>query len=164
MPSRCPRRTDRLIGNYFFQQTQVGKYNTFDTRLDWNASGSDLFFFRFSYDNTSSNQNSQLAQNGSNPPLNASGQQNYLHGRGYDLGYTHTFSPRAVNEARIAYNRDNYGYLPPNYGISVGEELGINHTNLGSAANTGGPLTGGYGTELTYTGDFGPFESSAKHL
>ncbi len=24
--------------------------------------------------------------------------------------------------------------------------------------NTGGPLTGGYGTELQYTGDFGPFE------
>ena len=153
-----PTRTDRLIGNYFFQQTQVGKYNTFDTRLDWNASASDLFFFRYSYDNTSSNQNSQLAQNGTYPPLNASGQQNYLHGRGYDLGYTHTFSPRAVNEARIAYNRDNYGYLPPNYGISVGEILGINHTNLGAAANTGGPLTGGYGTELTYTGDFGPFE------
>ncbi len=40
----------------------------------------------------------------------------------------------------------------------MGQELGINHTNLGAAANTGGPLTGGYGTELTYTGDFGPFE------
>ncbi len=153
-----PTRTDRLIGNYFFQQTQVGKYNTFDTRLDWNASTSDQFFFRFSYDNTSSDQNSQLAQNGTNPPLNASGQQNYLHGRGYDLGYTHTFSPRIVNEARIAYNRDNYGYLPPNYGISVGEELGIQNTTLGAARNTGGPLTGGYGTELQYTGDFGPFE------
>ena len=153
-----PTRTDRLIGNYFFQQTQIGKYNTFDTRLDWNASASDLFFFRVSYDNTSSNQNSQLAQNGSNPPLNASGQQNYLHGRGYDLGYTHTFSPRIVNEARIAYNRDNYGYLPPNYGVSVGAELGIQNTTLGAAVNTGGPLTGGYGTELQYTGDYGPFE------
>ncbi len=153
-----PTRTDRLIGNYFYQQTQVGKYNTFDTRLDWNASRSDLFFFRFSYDNTSSNQNSQLAQNGTNPPLNASGQQNYLHARGYDLGYTHTFSPRSVNEARIAYNRDNYGYLPPNYGISVGAELGIQNTTLGAAKNTGGPLTGGYGTELQYTGDYGPFE------
>ena len=153
-----PTRTDRLIGNYFYQQTQVGKYNTFDTRLDWNASGSDLFFFRFSYDNTSSNQNSQLAQNGTNPPLNANGQQNYLHARGYDLGYTHTFSPRSVNEARIAYNRDNYGYLPPNYGISVGAELGIQNTTLGAAKNTGGPLTGGYATELQYTGDYGPFE------
>ena len=153
-----PTRTDRLIGNYFYQQTQVGKYNTFDTRLDWTASTSDLFFFRFSYDNTSSDQNSQLAQNGTNPPLNASGQQNYLHARGYDLGYTHTFSPRAVNEARIAYNRDNYGYLPPNNGISVGEILGIQNTTLGAARDTGGPLTGGYGTELTYTGDYGPFK------
>ncbi|MBB5059378.1 hypothetical protein HDF16_004101 [Granulicella aggregans] len=153
-----PTRTDRLIGNYFFQQNQVGKYNTFDTRMDWNASSNDLFFFRVSYDNTSSVQNSQLAQNGTNPPLNASGQQNYLHGRGYDLGYTHTFSPRAVNESRIAYNRDNYGYLPPNYGISVGALLGISNTTLGAAKNTGGPLTGGFGTELQYTGDYGPFE------
>ncbi len=110
-----PTLTDRLIGNYFYQQTQIGKYNTFDTRLDWNPSPRDLFFLRFSYDNTSSNQNSQLARNGNAPLLNASGQQNYLHGRGYDLGYTHTFSPNIINEARIAYSRDNYGYLPPNY-------------------------------------------------
>ena len=153
-----PTLTDRLIGNYFFNQNQVGKYNTFDTRLDWHASQNNLFFFRYSYDNTSTNQNSQLAQNGTNPPLNASGQQNYLHARGYDLGYTHTFSPRAVNEARLAYNRDNYGYLPPNYGVSVGALLGIADTALGAAANTGGPLTGGTGSQLTYTGDFGPFE------
>ena len=155
-----PTRTDRLIGNYFFQQNQVGKYNTFDTRLDWNASSSNLFFFRFSYDNTTENTPSQLAQNGTNPPLEAGSNSgdNYLHGRGYDLGYTHTFSPRAVNEARIAYNRDNYGYLPTNYGVSVGAELGIQNTTLGAAKNTGGPLTGGYGTELQYTGDYGPFE------
>jgi Carboxypeptidase regulatory-like domain/TonB dependent receptor len=153
-----PTLTDRLVGNYFFQQNQVGKYNTFDTRLDWNASSSDLFFFRVSYDSTSQNQNSQLAQNGTAPLLNASGQENFLHGRGYDLGYTHTFSPHAVSEARIAYNRDDYGFLPPNFGTSVGAELGINDTTLGAAVNTGGPLTGGDGGQLTYTGDFGPYE------
>ncbi len=153
-----PNRTDRLVGNYFYQQTQIGKYNTFDVRLDWTASPSDLFFFRYSYDNTSSNQNSQLATNPGYPPLNASGQINYLHARGHDLGYTHSFSPRAVNEFRLAYNRDNYGYTPPNYGISVGEQLGIQHTALGAAANTGGPLTGPYDGALTYTGDFGPYE------
>ncbi len=153
-----PTRTDRLIGNYFYQQTQIGKYNTFDARTDWNASRSDLFFFRFSYDNTTSNQNSQLAQNPGYPLLNANGQLNYLHARGYDLGYTHTFSPRAVNEARLAYNRDNYGYTPPNFGQSVGAELGIQNTTLGAAAGTGGPLTGGYGLDLTYTGDYGGYE------
>ena len=153
-----PTLNDRLIGNYFYQQTRLAKYNTFDTRLDWNASQSDLLFLRFSYDNTSATINSQLAPNGNRPLLNANGQQNFLHGRGYDLGYTHTFSPRIINEARIAYSRDNYGYLPPNFGESVGAELGINDTTLGAAVNTGGPLTGGFGTELTYTGDFGPFE------
>ncbi len=153
-----PTRTDRLIGNYFYQQTQIGKYNTFDARTDWNASRSDQFFFRFSYDNTSSDQNSQLAVNPGHPLLNASGQINYLHARGYDLGYTHIFSPHAVNEARIAYNRDNFGYTPPNFGTSVGAILGISNTTLGAAANTGGPLTGGYGTDLTYTGDFGAYE------
>ncbi len=153
-----PTRTDRLIGNYFYQQNQVAKYNTFDTRMDWNASKSDLLFFRFSYDNTTSDQNSQLADNPGYPPLNASGQINYLHARGYDLGYTHTFSPRAVNQARIAYNRDNYGYTPPNFGVSAGALLGIQNTALGAAANTGGPLTGPYDGALTYTGDYGPYE------
>ncbi len=153
-----PTRTDRLIGNYFYQQNQIGKYNTFDTRLDWNASHRDLFFLRFSYDNTSSDQNSQLADNPGYPPLNASGQINYLHARGYDLGYTRTFSPRIVNEFRLAYNRDNYGYTPPNYGVSVGAILGIKNTTLGAAANTGGPLTGPYDGALTYTGDYGPYE------
>ena len=153
-----PTRTDRLQGNYFYQQNQIGKYNTFDTRLDWNASPSNLIFFRFSYDNTTSNQNSQLAQNGTNPPLNASGQINYLHARGYDLGYTHPFSPRSVNEFRVAYNRDNYGYTPPNFGQSVGAELGIQNTTLGAAAKTGGPLTGPYDGALTYTGDYGAYE------
>ncbi len=153
-----PTRTDRLIGNYFYQQNQIGKYNTFDTRVDWNASSSNLFFFRFSYDNTTSNQNSQLADNPGSPPLNASGQINYLHARGYDLGFTHTFSPRAVNEFRLAYNRDNYGYTPPNFGVSVGAILGIQNTTLGAAANTGGPLTGPYDGALTYTGDYGAYE------
>ena len=73
-------------------------------------------------------------------------------------GYTHTFSPHAVNEARIAYNRDNFGFTPPNYGQNVGPELGISNSGIGAAANTGGPLTGGYGTDLTYTGDYGPYE------
>ena len=45
------------------------------------------------------------------------------HARGYDLGYTHTFSTTVVNEAHIAYNRDNYGYQPPMYGDYVSKDL-----------------------------------------
>ena len=153
-----PSRTDRVEQNYLVQQSNNQKYNTFDARLDWTASRTDLFFFRFSYDNTTNNTNSAFPQNGTNPPLNAQGGQNFLHARGYDLGYTHTFSPRAVNEARIAYNRDDYGFLPSNNGISVGPILGIADSALGAAANTGQPLIGGTGTGFQYTGDFGPYE------
>ena len=153
-----PSRTDRVEQNYLTQQSNNAKYNTFDARLDWTASLSDLFFFRFSYDNTATNQTSAFPANGTSPQLNAQGQQNYLHARGYDLGYTHTFSPRAVNEARIAYNRDNYGFLPPDNGVSVGPILGIANSAIGAAAHTGQPLIGGTGTEFQYTGDFGPYE------
>ena len=152
-----PSRTDRVLNNYLTHNSSNAKYNAFDARLDWSASGKDLFFFRFSYDNSTSNQSSELDQNGSNPPLSANGQRNFIHARGYDLGYTHTFSPNAVNEARIGYNRVNYGFAPSNNGISVGQELGIANSALGAAAGTGGPLIGGTGTQLTYTGDFGLF-------
>ena len=153
-----PSRTDRVEQNYLTQQSNTAKYNTFDARLDWTASPTDLFFFRFSYDNTATLQTSSFPANGTSPQLNAQGQQNFLHARGYDLGYTHTFSPRAVNEARIAYNRDDYGFLPPNNGVSVGPILGIANSAIGAAAHTGQPLIGGTGTEFQYTGDFGPFE------
>jgi len=151
-----PSRTDRVLNNYLVQNNSVRKYNTFDARLDWNASAQDLLFFRHSYDNSTSNQASELAQNGTNPPLSANGQQNFLHARGYALGYTHTFSPHAVNEARLGYNRINFGFAPSNNGISVGRQLGIANSDVGAAAGTGGPLIGGSG-QMTYTGDFGLF-------
>ncbi len=152
-----PSRTDRVVNNYLTHNSSNSKYNTFDTRLDWNPSANNLFFFRFSYDNSTSSQGSELDQNGNNPQLSANGQKNFVHARGYDLGFTHTFTPHIVNQARIGYNRVNYAFAPSNSGISVGPQLGIANSAIGAAANTGGPLIGGNGTELTYTGDFGLF-------
>ncbi len=153
-----PSRTDRVLNNYLTGNSSNRKFNTFDTRLDWNPDSNNLFFFRFSYDNSTNNQSSELAQNGPNePPLSANGQQNFLHGRGYALGYTRTFSPHLVNEARLAYNRNNYGYAPSNNGVNVSAILGI-ASPITQASNEGGPLIGG-GSELTYTGDFGVFST-----
>ena len=151
-----PSRTDRVLQNYLVQNNSTTKYNTFDIRLDWNATPIDLFFFRFSYDNSTSDNQSELPQQPGHPPLSANGAENYGHARGYDLGYTHTFSPRAVNDARIAYNRDNYGFAPSNNGINVGAALGIAGES-GIAGTSGGPLIGGYGNEIEYTGDYGLF-------
>ena len=151
-----PTRTDRVLNNYLTDAHGTTAYNTFDVRLDWNPNSNNLFFFRSSYDNSVSANTSELAQNGPNePPLSANGQANFLHARGYDLGYTHTFSPTIVNEVRLAYNRDNYAFAPSNNGVDVGRVLGISGSDYG-LPNQGGPLIGG-GSELTYTGDYGLF-------
>ncbi len=151
-----PTRTDRVLQNYFVQNSSTTRYNTFDARFDWTASPTDLFFFRYSYDNSTSNNQSELPQQAGHPPLSANGAENYTHARGYDLGYTHTFSQHYVNEARIGYNRDNYGFAPSNAGINVSAALGFSPLT-GISANEGGPLIGGYNNEIEYTGDYGLF-------
>jgi hypothetical protein len=151
-----PSRSDRVVDNYFVDNSSTSNYNTFDARLDWNPSSSDLFFFRFSYDNSTSNNQSELPQQPGYAALSANGAKNYTHARGYVVGYTHTFNTHVVNEARIAYNRDNYGFEPSNYGTSAGAQLGIADTDLGQP-DSGGPLIGGGGSEIEYTGDYGLF-------
>jgi len=145
-----PSRMDRFIGNYLDTQTENNKYNTFDGRVDWNASPSDLAFFRYSYDNSVNKKTSEFA----NLPAGGGTGINPTHARGYDFGYTHIFSPTIVNEAHIAYNRDNYGYTPPLYGDYVSKNLGIVNANI-NEETTGGALIGGWKGDLEYTGDYG---------
>ncbi len=145
-----PTRTDRYLNNYLVTQTEANKYNTFDGRLDWNASPNNTAFFRFSYDNSVNTKSSEF------PMLPAGGGTgiNPTHARGYDLGYTHIFSATMVNEAHIAYNRDNYGYTPPFYGDPVSKNLGIVNANI-NMETSGGALIGGWKGNLEYTGDYG---------
>jgi len=145
-----PTRTDRYLNNYLDNQSESNKYNTFDGKIDWVASPNDQLFFRFSYDNSVNSKTSEFT----NLPAGGGTGTNPTHARGYDLGYTHTFSPTMVNEARIAYNRDNYGYMPPMYGQYVSKNLGIANANI-NAETTGGALIGGWKGDLEYTGDYG---------
>ncbi|WP_174240677.1 TonB-dependent receptor [Granulicella sp. S156] len=145
-----PTRTDRYLQNYLDTQSESNKYNTFDVRLDWNATSKDLAFFRYSYDNSVNSKTSEFA----NLPAGGGTGTNPTHARGYDLGYTHIFSQSIVNEAHIAYNRDNYGYTPPMYGDYVSKNLGIVNANI-NMETTGGALIGGYKGDLEYTGDYG---------
>jgi hypothetical protein len=148
-----PTRTDRVLENFLSQQRAANKYNTFDSRLDWHPGAQDILFFRFSYDNSTNSLTSDL---GPNLPAGSGSGSNYVHARGYDLGSTHTFSPRIVNEARIAYNRENFGYQPPNFGQDVSANLGIVNANR-NLETSGGALIGGTNTEIEYTGDYGLF-------
>jgi len=145
-----PTRTDRFKNNYLVQQQEKNKYNTFDGRLDWFAGPSDSAFLRFSYDNSVNTKTSEFP----NLPAGGGTGINPTHARGWDFGYTHIFSGNIVNEAHIAYNRDNYGYTPPMYGAYVSKNLGIVNANI-NQETTGGALIGGWKGDLEYTGDYG---------
>jgi Carboxypeptidase regulatory-like domain len=140
----------RYINNYLDTQSEANKYNTFDGRIDWNASPNNSAFFRFSYDNSVNTKTSEFAE----LPAGGGTGINPTHARGYDLGYTHIFPPNMVNEAHIAYNRDNYGYTPPFYGDPVSAKLGIVNANI-NQETSGGALIGGWKGNLEYTGDYG---------
>jgi len=146
-----PTNSNSALQNYSFQQQSSIKYNRFDARTDWSASSRDLFFFRFSYDNSVNGSTSKLG-----PALPHDAGTSYVHARGYDLGYTRTFNSKIVNEARLGYNRDNYGYQPPNFGQTISADLGIVNANR-SLGTSGGALIGGYNGQLEYTGDYGLF-------
>jgi hypothetical protein len=146
----APSRTDRYINNYLDTQSEANKYNTFDIRLDWNASAKNMAFIRFSYDNSVNTKTSEFT----NLPAGYGTGTNPTHARGWDIGYTHIFTQAMVNEAHIAYNRDNYGYTPPLYGDYVSKNLGIVNANI-NMETTGGALIGGYRGQLEYTGDYG---------
>ena len=151
-----PTRTDRILNNYAYAVQTGYNFNTFDIRLDWNRTDRDLYFLRMSYDNSANYNTSDFPQQANEPELSVNGNKNYTHARGWDLGNTHTFSPTIVNEARIAYLRDNYGFQPSNMGDNVAKDLGMIYAP-GLAGASGGPIIGASGSEITYTGDYGLF-------
>ncbi|MGD0733994.1 MAG: TonB-dependent receptor [Terracidiphilus sp.] len=145
-----PSRTDRYHNNYLDSQSETNKYNTFDGRIDWNAGPKDRAFARFSYDNSINAKTSEFTM----LPAGGGTGTNPTHARGWDFGYTHIFSNTVVNEAHLAYNRDNYGYTPPFYGDYVSKNLGIVNANI-NQETSGGALIGGWKGDLEYTGDYG---------
>ena len=145
-----PTNPNSALQNYSFQQQSSIKYNRFNARTDWNASPKDLFFLRFSYDNSVNGSTSKF------PALPHDAGTSYVHARGYDLGYTRTFNTKIVNEARLAYNRDDYGYQPPFFGTPISANLGIVNANR-NEETSGGALIGGNNGQLEYTGDYGLF-------
>jgi hypothetical protein len=143
-----PTRTG-VENNFLTHKQEFVHYNTFDTRLDYNPTQYDQAFLRFSYDNSNFTETPEL---GTLPSGFGTG-SSYTHARAWGFGYTHTFSPSIVNEARIGYNRDDYGYQPPFYGDPLSANLGIVNANR-NQETSGGALIGG-NAGIDYTGDYG---------
>ena len=138
-----------VSNNFLTHEQQFTHYNTADGRIDYTASPKDVLFARFSYDNSAFTKTPEL---GTLPSGFGTG-SSYVHARSYAMGYTRTFSPSLVNQLLVGYNRDNYGYQPPFYGVALSASLGIVNANR-NAETTGGALIGG-NAGIDYTGDYG---------
>ena len=138
--------------NYRTIRSDIRHFNTFDARLDYAAGSKDRTFARFTYDNSDFVRTSRLT----NLPAGFASGENLVHGRGYALGETHTFTGNLLNELRAGYNRYTFTNNPVFSGAPVSSSLGIVNanrtTNLG-----GGALIGGYQNQLEYTGDYGRY-------
>ena len=146
----------------------------FDVRLDERLGGSDNLFGRFSYDQAFS------FVPGGAPGLaesNAFGSNENLinHARNIGLGWSHIFSPKALNQASLGYDRI-FDYIASLGNFTCGSaKLGIPGADLGCSPsgtpNSGGSyseglvstdMTGGYWS----LGDRGysPFQGGTEHL
>lgn len=126
-----------LSNNY---QAQIGLGNTTDQtmdRVDQNLGDKARLFFRLAYQNTSLLQGSSNPINGFNVPL---------YDRNYAWGYTHTISPRAVNDLRVGYEKNQY--QSQNFFTSSNPAAG---TALGIPGFTTGPENPGI-PNLSVTG------------
>lgn len=133
-------------------EVQREHFNDFDIRTDWDIDPTDNMFVRFSYGQDEFTTNSQFP----NLPAGFATGQSFNHTRGVAIGETHIFNPNMVNELRIGWDRMFYGYTPPFDSIPICKNLGIPNCNT-SPLLGGGALIGGTGSELSYTGDYGPY-------
>jgi hypothetical protein len=138
-----------VVNNFLTHKQEYVHYNTFDLRFDWNATSKDTAFVRFSYDNSNFTETPEL---GTLPSGFGTG-SSYTHARAWGAGWTHIFSSSVVNELLVGYNRDDYGYQPPFYGVALSKNLGIVNANR-DIATSGGALIGG-NAGIDYTGDYG---------
>ncbi len=139
--------------NYQTIRNNITHYNTFDTRSDMNLGPNDRAFVRFVYDNSNFNRTSEFPL----LPAGFASGANFVHGRGYALGETHTFSSHIINEFRAGYNRYTFANVPVFSGEPISANLGIVNANR-NANLGGGALIGGNDNQLEYTGDYGAYK------
>jgi hypothetical protein len=152
-PSPNRTATSNVLDNYANTQFIENKYNDFDVRLDFHFTSKDNAFGRYSY----GQDNDQKTVSIVGVPSGFAAGSNNTHPRGVAAGETHIFTSNLINEFRFGYSRPFYGYINPFEGEPFSANLGIVNANRNSLLG-GGALIGGNNTNLSYTGDGGPYE------
>jgi hypothetical protein len=108
--------------NYASSPIQRDRNDLFDARIDHTYSPATQFSARYSFtDRTLFEPFSGVTQ------VFVPGYGNNVLRRGQNgmLGGTHVFSPRLINDARVAYNRVSNQVLVENPGVSVNRQIGL---------------------------------------
>ena len=141
-----------IENNYVNTQKEIRNFNDFDGRMDWVATKSDTLFGRYSYGQDIFTKTVSVV----GTPSGFAAGDNVAHPRGLVGGETHIFSASVVNEFRFGYTRPMFGYINPYEGVAWSQNLGILNANRSTLLG-GGALIGGWNSEISYTGDGGPY-------
>jgi hypothetical protein len=147
-----PTNPNLVQGNYEAIQHQITSFNDFDVRIDYTPTSKDRFFARYSYGQDGFTKTSLFPD----LPAGFATGQNQNHPRGAVAGYTRTITPNILNEFRASYVRPEFGYIPPFFGDPVSANLGIVNANR-NQLTSGGALIGDNNSQLSFTGDGGPY-------
>jgi hypothetical protein len=147
-----PNIPGTIIHNFRAVRKDIRHFNDFDVKLDYNITEKDSAFARYSYGQDLFDLTPRLGTLSSGF---GSG-DNVNHPRGVAGGEVHTFGSTVVNDFRFGYSRPFYAFINPFNNIPQAQQLGI--VNANRTPQLGGtPLTGGFNTEIEYSGDGGPF-------
>ncbi len=144
-----PNLTDRLSGNFLYNPIMRFSNDPFDVRVDQILSNNDALFVRFSYDAASEFQPGGLPGLGTGPGVGST-LNFHTDARNVAISETHTFSPTAINQLTLGFNRvfnrmQGVG-TSPQY-ANTPQKIGIPGANLGDPVTWGMSaiiISGGY--------------------
>ena len=153
--------------NFFGERKNQEKINSFDVKLDHRISEKNSITGRYTRDN----QERDRANFFPNVPTAGFGAGNEVgNTRQVVVSDTHVFKPTLLNEFKFGWTHVQIGILncgvEGSCGISATacQDLGIPNCNKGTAASSGGILTGGFGVgQFEFSGDGGLFQVSSNN-
>jgi hypothetical protein len=125
----------QTTSNYLFPGKITDDTTQYDVRSDWNMSGADQAFARYSYSQEPQHYQSPLGPILDGGAFDADGLV-ATEGRNFTSSETHVFSQKLVNEARFGYNWVHATFRQENSGTSESSTYGI-------GGIPSGPLNGG---------------------
>ena len=133
----APNVSGVLSANYVDVPNQTFNDNSFDIRIDNVFSEKDRAFARFSRDQATVFLPSGLPDFGAQPGGYASNQTLADRGRNLAVSETHIFSPNAINQLTLGYNRIFDHITSYGDGTDWSTQLGIPNANLGTYLSSG---------------------------